>query len=192
MKIKKNKKGAIDDFGGIVIAGLVMIIFTIFLLVYVGYREESLRSDSIMISNLGEASFSTLSMLEWELESGMKVHEALVKYHEENDLIKFSEELYKELRRQDLVPEQIWMLVINSPRMSEPLVMDTSQEERFTEVSKQRSDELKRNSFVSLPRITMPDGGRGKIEIIIKQVSQADIDYYKQERSLSPGYSPVV
>lgn len=178
MNIIKNKKGFIDDFGSLLLAGVIMIIITIIILVYAGLQENAYKNRPSAASNLEEASYTTRAILEWELESGMKIHEALVKHNQEKNIQGFIQELQKTLEKQKQLPYTSWLLVINSRNTQEPLVKDTTEDGTFKEVSKKRRDQDKRNSYLALTRVTIPDGSNDLIEVVIKQIRQEDWELY--------------
>lgn len=194
MKLIKNKKGLIDDFGGLLIAGLLMVVVAIIILIYAGAQERAIRQEPLVISNLEDISYSTRIILDWETETGEKLKDRLLKHNSENTLEEFVKETYALLEQQGVIQRNVWLIVIKSKQTTQPIAWDTYENNEFTELTTRRRDETRRNAYMALPRIIMPDGERGVIEVIIKQVTQQDLDYYQTQRetSLSPGYSPVV
>ena len=190
---KINKKGIIDDFGSLLIAGLIMVAIAIMLMFASGQQSNVYRDRHLIESNLRMLSYSTITILDWELNSQMKVYESLIKHEKENTLDVFAQELYEALEAQGLTTHDTWMLVIKPSQTTDVLVKDTSTTNGFLEIEPRgRRNEQKRNSFLALPRIKVPNGERGGIEIIIRQVTNVDINYYSGRESLSPGMSPVV
>jgi hypothetical protein len=179
MKIK-GKKGLADDFGSLLIAGLLMVVMAIIILVYSGIQEKTYLNRPTMVSNLEESSYTTRAILDWELENGLKVHEALIKYNNENNLDQFAKELEKELTKQNLLPSKQWLIVIKTRNTPEPIVKDTSEDGTFKETSTRRKDQNKRNSYLAMTRVTIPDGRNNIIEVVIKQIKETDWELYQK------------
>lgn len=183
MKLLKNKKGIADDFGSLLVAGFIMVVMAIIVLVYSGLQAETYKSKHEVVANLEDVSYSTRIILQWEFPTGMKVHESLTKHNKENTLDEFYEDMYSLLESQGLTKDKTWMILIKSSNMNEPIIKDTHREEFFEEV-KGNKYELKRNSYLALPRIKISDDETGIIEIVIKQVTKQDIEYYKKQDEL--------
>lgn len=192
--MKNNKKGMIDDFGSLLVGGLFIVALTIGILFYSGLQERSYLERPSTISNLEEASYTTRAILEWELDSGMKVHEALVKYNSENNIEGFAEVLQKALEKQDLLPRQTWLLLVNSQKTEEPILkrtvsgkfqnvpktgMGIMRNQYVIDTSTTRVDTI-RNSYLALTRVTIPDGENGIIEVVIKQLKSEDEELYNK------------
>ena len=190
MKITKNKKGLIDDFGSLLVAGLIMVALAIGILLYSGLQTQTYKERANPVSNLIDTSYMTRTVLDWELESGIKVHEAITKHYEENNIEQLAQELQKELEKQGLLPTQTWVLVIKKDSAT-PIVKDTSQENKFLEIEGRRN-EIKRNSYLAMKGVKIPHNNE-MLEIIIKRITQEDLDYYQnQERIKSIGKSGVL
>jgi len=194
----KNKKGIMDDFGSLLISGLLIAAMAIAILIYSGLMEKSYQARPLTITNLEEASYTTRTILEWELENGMKIHEAIIKYDSENNLTGFTTQIQKTLTKQDLLPRQNWLILINTPRTNEPRIYIT-EEEQFKELAKTptgitkiltfgdkstRELEQIRNSILALTRVTIPDGENSIIEVVIKQIKTEDLELYTSMKKI--------
>jgi hypothetical protein len=192
--MKNNKKGMVDDFGSLLVGGLFIVALTIGILFYSGLQERSYLARPSIISNLEEASYTTRAILEWELESGMKVHEALVKYNSENNIEEFAKVLQEALEKQDLLPRQTWLLLVNSQKTEEPILkrtvagnfqnvpktgMGVMRNQYVIDTSTSRVDTI-RNSYLALTRVTIPDGENSIIEVVIKQLKSEDEELYNK------------
>lgn len=194
MKLIKNKKGIVDDFGSLLAIGLIMVIIAIIILTYAGVQEKAYKQEPLIVSNLEDASYSTRILLDWEIEQGKKLKDTLIEHNREDNLDGFTQEVYKLLETQGIVTNNDWVIIVKSKQTQEPIAWDTHEEEKFTQLTTRRKDEARRNAYMSLPRIKMPDGERGIIEVIIKQVTQQDLDYYKKQNDMAElrEYSPVI
>jgi len=179
----KNKKAMIDDFGSLLIVGIILVIIILVLLFYVGLTTKKYSSRPDVVSNLEQASYTTRTILEWELESGMKVHESLIKYNEEKNLTQFVKEIENLLIKQNLLSKNSWMILIKNAEMQEPLLQDTWYKGKF-ENTLNRAINPVRNSYLALTRVTIPDHNNNLIEIVIKPITKEDQELYKELENL--------
>ncbi len=178
---KTNKKGSIDDFGSFAVAGTAMVIIMIAAMIFVSALSEGKQRQHETITALHEASYTTRVLLDWELENGKKVHEALIKYNKENNLEGFIKEMQTLLQNANLIPQHGWFIVIETKDMDEPIVQTnlySNNDEEFQELDELHYPGL-RSSFIQFSRVHIPDGQHNIIQIAIKEIKDRDIDIYE-------------
>lgn len=174
----KQKKAIFNDFGSLLLAGVIIIILAIVILVFSGIQKEKNSNKHALVSNLEDASYMTRIILQWELESGMKVHEALIKYDEEKNIEKFQKELEDLLKKHSLLPQRNWLLVIKSENTPNIIVRRTNQNQEFSDVRADQYTSVVRNSFLAIPRVTIPHENNKAIEVVIKSITKEDQELY--------------
>ena len=171
---KKNKKGAIEDFGELLITSLIIIGIVLFLFYYISRLNNNLNElPEIHVNDL-EAMYTTRTILDWQYTQDQKVYEKVVELYNDNKkreiidlLINIIEREYAESGR--------WIITIGEygPNQIFGSTGLISREQNQMEGSRK---------FLPKTPIPNPKGDKS-IKILIKQVTEGDFQNVNRQLS---------
>jgi hypothetical protein len=172
--IKKNKKGAIEDFGELLVTSLIIIGIIFFLFYYISQLNNNLNElPDIHVNDL-EAMHTTRTILDWQYTQDQKVYERVVELYNENKEQEIIELLINIIER-EYDDSGRWLITIG----------EFDQNQIFDSIGLSSREETQmEGSRKFLPKTPIPNPkGDKSIKILIKQVTEGDFQNVNRELS---------
>ncbi len=161
----KSKKGAIEDFGELFIAGLVIALIIIIVLFYISQLNKSTGEMPDVYVNDLEAMQTTRMIIQWQYDEDQKVYEKIVELYNDNKKTQIID-IIKNTIKKEIDDPGDWIIALG----------EHSKDQIHGAIGLSENEILKmEGSRIYLPKTKIPNPQEDEpILILIKKVTGGD------------------
>lgn len=162
MRTKLNKKGTIDDFGDLIVGGIIITILVVVLIILIAGSDDQKKIQTDVDLKLQETAKTTRLMLDQETPDGKKIYEVIIEQEATRNYKPVGVELNRTLDKLYGASKGNWLLIIKDPTIE------------YWEYIKSDPDVAVPQGLTMLPSVSIPDGKGQIINVTIKKLEKSD------------------
>ncbi|MFP4567912.1 MAG: hypothetical protein ACLFN8_03125 [Candidatus Woesearchaeota archaeon] len=175
MKILKTKKGAIEDFGELFIAGIIIFVIITIFFFYLSRLDKRINEAPDIYVNDLEAMHTTRIIMEWQYTHDQQIYEQIINLYNQNKKTEIIDIIKKTITKEFQEPGD-WLIAI-----------DNYPDDVYGSIGLSNSDLNKmEGSRKYLPKMPLPNPESDKpIKILVKRVTAGDYQNVNRGKSQS-------